>query len=195
MTKLFIISDTHFWHANIIDFCARPFRTVEGMNRQMIYNWNSVVQEGDWVIHGGDFAFGRDATLNRIIDVRQKLNGNIILCRGNHDRIFSRRRWLELIGVQHYLEKHLEHIEIGNYIIVYLKDEACPDLRVQNTEWWQKKIIYVSHRPINNQEVMPYYWGHEHNNMSKKAERELPGKNMSVERIGYMPQLIGEIKL
>lgn len=34
--KVFFKSDTHFNHANIIDFCKRPFGSVEEMNEALI---------------------------------------------------------------------------------------------------------------------------------------------------------------
>ena len=41
--KVFFTSDTHFYHANIINFCKRPFANVETMNEALIENWNAVV--------------------------------------------------------------------------------------------------------------------------------------------------------
>lgn len=37
-SRLFFTSDTHFYHANIIRFCERPFRNVEEMNETLIAN-------------------------------------------------------------------------------------------------------------------------------------------------------------
>ena len=36
MAKTFFTSDTHFNHANVIKYCARPFASLEVMNREMI---------------------------------------------------------------------------------------------------------------------------------------------------------------
>ena len=80
--KIFLIGDTHFWHRAIINYCNRPFETVEEMNETLIKNWNKVVGKQDIVYVLGDFALcGKD----RIIEVGRALNGRKRLILGNHD--------------------------------------------------------------------------------------------------------------
>lgn len=79
----FFTSNTHFGHANIIRLCNRPFKDVEEMNEKLVENWNRVVPEDGTVFHLGDFAFGGSALWNSIIP---RLNGQIYLIIGNHDR-------------------------------------------------------------------------------------------------------------
>lgn len=189
MSNLFIISDNHFCHQRIIEYCQRLFSTYEEMNEHMIAKWNEVIKPEDIVLHGGDLSFSRAATLNRLIDIRARLNGKIYLFRGSHDRIHSRRKWLEFIKIDKYIEKHLEHVEISDKIIVvYLKDEACPDLKTG--DWYDKQIIYISHRPIREQKVGPYYYGHIH----QAVRPEQFGTNTCVEQthMNYTPLKIGE---
>jgi calcineurin-like phosphoesterase family protein len=50
------------------------------MNETIIKNWNAIIKDGDTVYLLGDFMF-RDS-----IEFLDRLNGNIILIRGNHDR-------------------------------------------------------------------------------------------------------------
>ena len=91
MRNVFFTSDTHFNHTNIIKYCARPFGSVEEMNREMIARWNSVVGPEDTVYHLGDFALGKPSEWPAIL---RQLNGAAkILIRGNHDR--SRRHMVE----------------------------------------------------------------------------------------------------
>lgn len=80
--KYFIISDTHFGHANIIRYCNRPFASVEEMDKALIEKWNSVVSKDDTVIHLGDVGLGSKTYIKNILS---QLNGNKILIRGNHD--------------------------------------------------------------------------------------------------------------
>jgi calcineurin-like phosphoesterase family protein len=82
--KVFITSDTHFWHVNAIKYCARPWDTVEEMNQALVDNWNSVVGKDDHIYHLGDFSFGGIEKCNEFLQPGV-LNGNIHLILGNHD--------------------------------------------------------------------------------------------------------------
>lgn len=80
--KFFAISDTHFGHAKIIDYCNRPFSSVEEMDEVMIKNWNETVSNNDTVLHLGDFGLGNKEYIASIV---KRLNGKKILILGNHD--------------------------------------------------------------------------------------------------------------
>lgn len=82
--KRWIIADTHFNHRNIIEYCHRPFLTVEEMNEVLIYNWNCRVSPQDIVYHLGDFSMNSDKEF--VSEIIRRLNGRIILIMGNHDQ-------------------------------------------------------------------------------------------------------------
>jgi len=81
MTKIFITSDHHFFHGNIIKYCNRPFKNYKEMNECLIERWNATVGKNDIVFHLGDFAWRGKAK-----EIRERLNGTIILVKGNHDK-------------------------------------------------------------------------------------------------------------
>lgn len=78
--KIWVISDTHFYHKNIIKFENRPL----DHNQIIMENWRSQVAPDDLVIHLGDVIFGEEKakTLKATL---KRLPGKKILCRGNHD--------------------------------------------------------------------------------------------------------------
>lgn len=80
MSESWFTSDTHFAHANVIKHSVRPFASIDEMDAVLVANWNAVVRKGDNVFHLGDFAW-RDAE-----KYRDKLNGNIHLIIGNHEK-------------------------------------------------------------------------------------------------------------
>lgn len=83
MTKnIWIISDTHFGHNNIIKYCDRPFKDIDEMDEKMIENWNRVVKPGDKVYHLGDVYMGSG---ERFLKKFARLNGRKRLVLGNHD--------------------------------------------------------------------------------------------------------------
>lgn len=81
--KHWLTADTHFWHANILKYCNRPFKDVEEMNTELIKRWNAVVGEDDIVYHLGDFCFGKK---ENVLEIVPKLNGKIDIVLGNHDK-------------------------------------------------------------------------------------------------------------
>lgn len=82
--KIFFTSDLHFGHENVIRFDNRPFNTVEEMDEEMIKRWNVKVGKGDIVYVLGDFIW--KAAANEAVSIIRRLNGQIILIKGNHDR-------------------------------------------------------------------------------------------------------------
>lgn len=82
MSEVFLISDTHFFHQKILEFCRPQFKTVEEMNEAIVENWNKKVTKRDSVWHLGDLCFGPVHNL----DIVKRLNGIKNLVMGNHDQ-------------------------------------------------------------------------------------------------------------
>jgi len=81
--RVFLISDLHFDHTNIIRYCDRPFRTSKEMNEVLLRNWNSTVRPFDTVYFLGDLTFGPD---RHSCDYwLERFNGRVFFIRGNHD--------------------------------------------------------------------------------------------------------------
>src|ERR1035437_7015608 len=78
---IYFTSDNHFWHANVIRFCSRPFSSVEEMNEVMIKNWNDIVKPEDTIYCLGDFSLAA----RPVEDYTKRLMGTKYLVPGNHD--------------------------------------------------------------------------------------------------------------
>ena len=81
--NVFLTSDLHLGHANILRYCRRDFADVEEMDRALIENWNQVVDDEDTVYVLGDFALCKVDALPGYVSA---LKGHKILIKGNHDR-------------------------------------------------------------------------------------------------------------
>ena len=89
MSNIFLSSDHHFGHSNILNFKRndgvtplRIFDDVEHMNEHMIAQHNKVVRSQDRVYFLGDFCFHK-----RDLVVLNRMNGRKVLIKGNHDKL------------------------------------------------------------------------------------------------------------
>jgi calcineurin-like phosphoesterase family protein len=94
VAEIFLCSDHHFNHANILTFLnddgtfLRPgFADVNHMNEHLIARHNSVVKPEDKVYFLGDVCMSRDAS------ILSRLNGKKRLILGNHDDVVKQRLW------------------------------------------------------------------------------------------------------
>lgn len=101
MAKKFYISDLHFGHKNVLGFDNRPFTSVEEMNEELIRRWNSVVSDGDIVYVLGDMFWMKPNDAMPIID---RLNGQIFLIKGNHDRWHDAKFDKKFVKIDEYME-------------------------------------------------------------------------------------------
>lgn len=83
-----VISDTHFGHANMLKFKradgtpVRPeFSSCKEMDEYMVDLWNTLVQPNDIIYHLGDIAVR--SSVDRYLP---RLHGKKYLTFGNHDR-------------------------------------------------------------------------------------------------------------
>ena len=87
MPSVFLVSDTHFGHAGVCRFtrndgCTplRPWDDPAEMDEAMVRAWNERVRPNDKVYHLGDVVINR-----RALPILDRLNGDKVLIRGNHD--------------------------------------------------------------------------------------------------------------
>jgi len=79
----YVISDHHFGHANIIEYCDRPFSSVGQMDGALLDRHYEAVDPEDILVHLGDVAMDMQNG-DETIEHFQRLDGDILI-RGNHD--------------------------------------------------------------------------------------------------------------
>ena len=87
MPSVWLVSDTHFGHAGVCRFThndsgikIRPWDNPAEMDEYMVEAWNKTVRPNDKVYHLGDVVINRKS-----LQILDRLNGDKVLIRGNHD--------------------------------------------------------------------------------------------------------------
>lgn len=88
MSRIWITSDLHIGHDRDFIYKDRGFETIKQHDDALVENWNRFVEADDVVyilgdvmmkhnLQDGDFSYG--------LSILEKLNGRLIIIRGNHD--------------------------------------------------------------------------------------------------------------
>ncbi|MGQ7794486.1 hypothetical protein ACUN0C_18940 [Faunimonas sp. B44] len=157
--EIYVISDTHFGHRNIIRYCNRPFVDEQEMSDIMVERWNAVVRPNDIVYHLGDVYFGAANALYPTV-----LNGRKRLILGNHDdgkdpalhRAFQKimvwRMWPEFGLLFTHVPVHADGLKHHDLINVHghiherliLGEDGLPDERYANVS-----VEQTNYMPVN----------------------------------------------
>ena len=186
MPSVFLVSDTHFGHAGVCKFTQpdgvtkiRPWTDPEEMNEGMVKLWNDTVRPNDKVYHLGDVVINR-----RYLPILDRLNGDKVLIKGNHD-IFKLEDYVKYfrdIRAYHKMSDYiLSHIPLhpeslarwcgGNFHGHLHTNRVMKTIEVQKTapEGYDPRPYWSTEEVID-----PRYF------------------NVSVEQIGFKPILFEE---
>ena len=78
-------SDLHLHHRNIIRYADRPHATVESMNAELLEAWRAAVAADDWIICAGDLALAGALRGSDRLAAVAACPGRQLLVVGNHD--------------------------------------------------------------------------------------------------------------
>ena len=132
----YFVGDLHFFHSNIIHFASRPYKTVEEMNEAIIEKWNNTVKAGDTVYILGDFSFANYKETKAIVE---RLKGQKILIRGNHDERFDTRTFINM-GFRDVYDHRIIKLGDGIKTILYHYPYRYP--------WWKSALQRLYKKPI-----------------------------------------------
>jgi calcineurin-like phosphoesterase family protein len=171
-----VISDTHFGHARMMEFCGRP----EGFERRIQTNLRAHLNPSDVLFHLGDICIGDDAYWNeRLI---YDLPGKKVLIKGNHDRKstswYYRIGWdcvverldLEMFGHRLVLS-HRPVQEPGNFINIHGHHHNVPHHPEDSVDD-RHRLVCLEHeyRPVTLRSLIERRTGRR----QQKAQLSLP---------------------
>jgi calcineurin-like phosphoesterase family protein len=167
--NIFITSDHHFGHKNILQYCHRSFDNIEQHDAALIRAWNNIVKPEDLVQHLGDFTLLNAVNALKYFNL---LNGKIrILCNEWHHDGRWLRDWDEV------------------YPKVYF-DEAL-------IVWEKPQPIILCHYPFEIWDRKHYgalhFHGHSHGELHKIINRLDVGVDNAYRLLGeYRPFKLDE---
>ena len=165
--KTFLISDTHFGHANILTFkdeegnFIRPgFKDIKEHDQILIDNWNNVVSNHDKIYHLGDIGLTSFSYTKRIFD---SLKGEKILIKGNHDglKLSQYAQMFKDVRAYHVLDKFLlSHIPIHPDSLSRWKANIHGHVHAHSlpdSNYYNVSVEVIKYTPIEFEEIRKFY--------------------------------------
>lgn len=184
MAEIFVISDTHFQHANFLNFkdsngeFIRKFKDVTEMDELIVERWNKVVTPQDKIYHCGDVYFGNSKSADVILS---RLNGKKRLILGNHDN-----------GKSTTLHKHFQKIELWRMFPEFGLLLTHIPVHPSNLKILVSERHDLEEGACGKEQIQMYnIHGHIHQNPSPEG----PYRNVCVEHTNYAPVNIEDLRV
>lgn len=155
MGKIYLTSDWHFNHKNVLKFCERTrghFNSVEEMNQAIIDSVNKTCTEEDTLYNLGDLGIGKP---KEIFSLLEQIKPRIIIVGGNHDSQSKLFRYIDN-------HNHSTLQGIWKYMIEPVGDRLK----------YNKKVYYLTHFPLGlgeQRKVLRNFCGHIHDETCKDS--------------------------
>jgi calcineurin-like phosphoesterase family protein len=182
MSNIWVISDTHFQHENLLRFKdsegnlvrGHRFSSAKEMDDHMIDRWNNVVKPGDKVYHLGDVFFGDKESFQKLWP---KLHGQKRLIVGNHDDI--------------------KYLSSGGFFSKVHMWRMFPEfgLVLSHVPLHQNSTMYYGSKDKGSLLAEPKQLLNVHGHIHQNASPPGPYKNVCVELIDYTPVNIEELRI
>jgi calcineurin-like phosphoesterase family protein len=157
--NVFMISDMHFGHSNIMKYENRPFTDVQNMDSTIIENWNKTVGKNDKVFILGDVSFYNKEKTTQIM---QSLNGYKTLILGNHDMSRSLSWWKET-GIEEVIKYPIIYNEffILSHEPLYINENMpyanihghIHHLKYESKQFFNVSVECIDYTPIDFEKI------------------------------------------
>jgi calcineurin-like phosphoesterase family protein len=191
--KIFLTSDLHIGHANVIKFDERPFRDLNHMHAVLANNYNSTVPEDGICYFLGDIGLGKGDVLR---DYMSRLNGATrVLLLGNHDggmySMYSMGFDVVLNSATIYIGEHrvsMSHCPLPG---VFREDVSQMKGARPNDHWHGE---YKNHKFVSHANAEFHLHGHIHSD--DKAKPRIDGNQFDcgVRANSYRPVSLSQVE-
>jgi len=115
MNNIYVTSDLHYNHDNIIEHCNRPCKIAD--HNDWINNIvNKPVKQNDTVWHLGDLTCGKKTKYADVEEIVSQLNGKWKFIIGNHDKMEQLRSICK--GTPHEVIGHYDSFRVNKVKLV-----------------------------------------------------------------------------
>ena len=211
LQNVYVISDTHFRHNNILSF--EPIRAqilemvgkevnIDNHDEFIIQQWNKTVSDNDIVIHLGDVSWKSPQ------HILPQLHGRKILILGNHDskgdQIYKDFEYIVrgfqdisngYLQITHNTDRLFSCLKVGEYFFSHypLKEEE-PKEGMRNLD----SLNRINNRVKDMLSVLRYYTkiinihGHIHSDVIIN-NKHIKYHNVSCEKLGLTPMKLSKV--
>jgi len=158
INNIWFTSDIHFGHKNVLIYDNRDFKDIYVHDNAIIDNWNSKIDDNDYVFFLGDFSLSNNGYTESIL---LRLNGIKHFIKGNHDKKPSIKlfeKYGTFLGEQKTVEIDKKHTVILNHF---------------SMQSWDRKHLGTWH-----------LFGHDHSGNLKPIGKSL---NVAIHLNNYYP--------
>ena len=216
--RTWFTADHHFGHGRIVGYCDRPWWTtdltkytehlrkvtradelgiphwpdVAAMEEALVAAWNARVAPGDRVFHLGDFAWWH-LPVEEVRRIRARLNGEIILIRGNHDQDPKTKKLTAAVSEVFPNTRHARMLTLeGRRILMY---HYGPHSWGQGERARKKHRTRVAiyHPAAWKPDLLLHGHSHCHGGLVVREWEGIPTVDVGVEGWGYAPVSLDEI--
>ena len=159
--RIFVTSDLHIGHKNVIPYCNRPYKDAYEMNTDIVKRINDTVGENDILYINGDVSLNPNSMEWFMQRIKCK---NVHLIEGNHDKCFRKNPRHMSEKIQNMRARYFKagfksieqsiNLKIGKYDVQLCHFPFVPkDVEKEDTR-------YLAQRPKDEGQILLH--GHSH---------------------------------
>lgn len=175
---IYLWSDLHIGHQNVLKFDNRPFKNLDDMHEVLVNNYNSTVRDGVCYFLG-DIGLGKTDTVQKVIS---QMTGTKVCILGNHDKSVEAmyKAGFDVVLYGATMQIAGERVTLSHCPLLGVYREKCEDMKGSQTgENWHGESRPKQRIFTTKDEGQFHLHGHIHSPNGGKSQKIL-GRQMDV---------------